>query len=177
MSKQMNLPFHYIMHIIRKGFPEIFNLSQDKFLEQVEIIVSLFDQCNSNKIEDSKEEYPTDNESWDMDLAPYFDEHKYLQVKLGQNQWKQFSKEVFAVFWSLEIQDIMVPEDMYTQCIQDKQEDMDKLLKESAEESKKDALRNDIKLLRQELESQRAHQKKVKAYLKEHLSTYFSNIE
>ena len=71
---------------------------------------------------------PPEGEPIDYDICVYFDEEKYLEKLYGfghkgnqrinengppKSNIPAFSKEVFALFWKLEIQDLVVPEKSY----------------------------------------------------------------
>jgi hypothetical protein len=49
----------------------------------------------------------------DWDEFPYFDEVKSLKDKQQKLMWNNFDKHVFAIFWMLDLPDLMVPEEMY----------------------------------------------------------------
>ena len=60
----------------------------------------------------------------DPEFYPYFDETKYLNKKQKKCNFNHFSKEVFAVFWHLELSDIHVPKDLYDERIKMKEKEL-----------------------------------------------------
>jgi hypothetical protein len=79
----------------------------------VETYSSIFDRVGQNQIDLCNK--GTDEDDWEQ--HPYWDEVKFLEM--GQLNWSQFPKEIFAIFWQLELQDISIPFDAYADVIKE----------------------------------------------------------
>ena len=71
-------------------------------------MIQTFNQSFQNKIDLYEEEVVDPNDDWDD--YPYFDEVRSLKKK---QQKLNIDKQLFAIFWMLELPDLMVPEHMY----------------------------------------------------------------
>ena len=78
----------------------------------VKIYSGIFDEtlkikkelCADDQRPEAQEGQDNDWDGWDD--YPYFDETKYLNAKFNDGLWTAFTREIFTIFWKLELQDI-----------------------------------------------------------------------
>ena len=126
---------------MRYSFKQLYEMNDEEFKLMVDVYSGIFDETIKNKKEmclkdheqtlrwlekkkqreeklasleaDVKmEEEEDDWDDWEDDY-PYFDEMKYLNAKYNDSLWTMFTREIFSVFWKLELQDIQLPESIY----------------------------------------------------------------
>ena len=75
----------------------------------MEIYTSIFERSGQNQIDLCKKGRADD----DWEDYPYWDEAEFLETR--RPNWSHLPKEIFTVFWQLELQDITVPFDAYAE--------------------------------------------------------------
>lgn len=99
-----------------------------------------------------------------------------MRDRKGEAIWAHANKEIFAIFWSLELQDIAVPETQYDELIEGK-----KVASKEKSSAERNRQNDENKLLRNLLQSeldnkQKVNYESVKSFLKANLVGYFKEI-
>lgn len=117
----------------------------------------------------------------EQEEAQYFDEPRYLQKKEA-NKWQSFTPKIFALFWQLELQDLVLPRDHYEAQIQKKEREATRPRGQgetSDEQAKRERMaETQRKDLKHELEQiQAVRHLRTTKWLKENLAGMFEEIE
>ena len=105
-------------------------MSTEQFASLVQNYCDIFESSLQNQIAHCDANLYSDDDEY-----PYFDEIAYLKNR-DDDIWKMFSREVFTIFWQLELQDIVDPESMYTEFIKRKNDEFESRIASKEEEKK-----------------------------------------
>ena len=86
----------------------------------VDMYSTIFDNSFASKIDLCIQDN-IDNVKTEDYRYPYWDEIKFLKEKGEKDMWNLFSKEIFFIFWQLDLQDITKPDDIYNDYIKGQQ--------------------------------------------------------
>ena len=111
LSRTYRIPFQYSFYIIRHSFKQLYDMNDVDFQAMVKVYSGIFDEslkvkkelCEGDQVQEGPEGA---NECDEWDDYPYFDEMRYLNAKFNDSLWTNFTREIFTVFWKLELQDI-----------------------------------------------------------------------
>lgn len=103
-------------------------MTKEELAEMAAIYRSTFDLEYQNKIDLYEDEAggveKQEGGDFEWDDYPYWDEIKFLKEKQEKTMWNNFSDEIFAIFWQLELQDISQPSEIYDDLIKEKDRDI-----------------------------------------------------
>ena len=179
LSKEYKLPYPYTLTILRKSHVQLYEMKKDDFEALVQKYTMVFEDQQDNKfqlIEEREQNYK--DEGYESDEFQYFDEAAYFKDVRGEKmQWKYFPKEIFTIFWLLDLQDIHHPEDVYDDIFKMKDQQITKMKNYGSDNRKN---RDEISWITKikhnltiEKESGKKKHHEIMKYLKAHIPVYF----
>lgn len=104
LTLNYRLPPQYVFQILRGGLKKIQHLTDDEFNQKVHEFKSVLDLHFRVKKEMVTEEVEQSCEFWD--------EKKYL-TEIDEEKWKILNPQIYTIFWYLNLQSLLVPDDTY----------------------------------------------------------------
>jgi hypothetical protein len=114
------LPPEIVFHILSPNIKPLYEYSEAEYEKLVAMAKDVLDRHMANRIAEKGE-----------DASEYFDEGRFLQDKFA-NIWDALSPELYAIFWFMKLQDIVVPKERYEDEVARLTSDLTTLQKEIA---------------------------------------------
>jgi len=105
LSYNYRLPPQHVFQILRCALPPIYKLTPETFASQVESFKEVLDLSTQSRLDVAL----TSENSIDND---YWDEMGYVVAK-KEDMWRHLKPELYCIFWYMNIQSILVPEQLY----------------------------------------------------------------
>eukprot|EP01022_Parablepharisma_sp_SALTPOND_P003062 TRINITY_DN1121_c0_g1_i1.p1 TRINITY_DN1121_c0_g1~~TRINITY_DN1121_c0_g1_i1.p1 ORF type:complete len:867 (-),score=104.28 TRINITY_DN1121_c0_g1_i1:1480-4080(-) len=99
---QYKLAPETVFHILAPALKPLYEYSAEEYNKLISLAKEILDKHIANKLAEVNQKEPSE----------YFDEPKFLQDKV-ENIWDSISPELYAIFWYLQLQDIVVPKERY----------------------------------------------------------------
>jgi Transcription factor/nuclear export subunit protein 2 len=106
------------MFIIRGGLKPIFLLTEDEFNQKVHMFKSILDMHLDQRLA-----AVTDDK---FEMNEYFNERLFVRSR-KEEVWQVLNPKLYTIFWYLNLQNLIVPEDTYTDQIKKLQKQLDEL--------------------------------------------------
>eukprot|EP00347_Sterkiella_histriomuscorum_P008986 403342964 len=173
LTLNYRLPPQYVFQILRGGLKKIQQLTDDEFNQKVHEFKSVLDMNLNLRQEQITDEIDEKNEFWD--------ERTFIKAR-SEEIWKCLNPKLYMIFWYLQLQSLLVPNDAYADQIKKLQTNIDKLKNEGGSSQKKNAKeiekeKQTVMRLIQEQKDYQQNQQEIDEFLAKRLPECFQNID
>ncbi|CDW79776.1 tho complex subunit 2-like [Stylonychia lemnae] len=128
LTVNYKLPPQYVFQILRGGLKKIQHLTDDEFDQKVHEFKSVLDLHYQIRVDEVTDEKDQESEYWD--------ERAFLTQKRDEI-WRCLNPKLYCIFWYLQLQSLLVPNDSYSEQIKKVQLQMDQSNNQQTSNNKK----------------------------------------